>query len=345
MKCQQELSGTAIQGSNTESDLPASRVYEERVDIRRTTSCQMKGQNGGDISRDTSSPDDAKACKRQNRPRSSRERYPTDRAMKRWCLNDEQIDLCYEACMNHYEDVMRTVKSRDLARELADGFDVLRERGRGRFDMELPAFETDAFSFLTDIQKAPWIPIVKCILGDDIVLIHKGCFLSLPDAETQVYHQDGVHLNKLIQKPCHAINVFVPLVDLTARNGPTEFCLGSHVLGNEGFDKDFVETPKPKAGTPVIFDYRLGHRGLGNSTTKCRPIVYCTYARAAEDGKEFRDSVNFSRRRYHKIGKLTQKPLSREERRLNRKRSIEGRTREETNKTAKIANEQRQGGD
>ena len=221
---------------------------------------------------------------------------------------------------------MRTVQARDLVRELADGFDVLRERGRGRFDMTLPAFDTPEFDFLTDFKKTPWMPIVKTILGDDIVLIHKGCFLSMPDAEVQVYHQDGVHLTTQTQRPCHAINVFVPLVDLTSRNGPTEFCLGSHILGNEGFDKDFLETPKPKAGTPVIFDYRLGHRGLGNSSHKCRPIVYCTYARGAGNGgKEFRDKENFSKRRYHQIGELTAKPLSREERRLNRKRSIESR--------------------
>lgn len=242
--------------------------------------------------------------------------------------------------MSHYEDVMRTVKARNLVRELADGFDVLRERGRGRFDMVLPSFDTDEFSFLTDMEKAPWMPIVKTILGDDIVLIHKGCFLSLPEAETQVYHQDGVHLTTQTQRPCHAINVFVPLVDLTTRNGPTEFCLGSHVLGNDGFDKDFEETPKPKAGTPVIFDYRLGHRGLGNSSTKCRPIVYCTYARG-NAGKEFRDSANFSRRRYHKIGELTKKPLSREERRLHRKRSIEDRQIEaEAKKVAKMEEQQ-----
>lgn len=275
--------------------------------------------------------------KKAKRKSSSRRKKPTEKACQRWCLTNDQIDLCYTACMSHYEDVMRTVKARDLVRELADGFDVFRERGRGRFDMELPAFDTGEFDFLNDLKKAPWMPIVKTILGDDIVLIHKGCFLSMPDAETQVYHQDGVHLTTQTQKPCHAINVFVPLVDLTTRNGPTEFCLGSHILGNDGFDKDYAETPKPRAGTPVIFDYRLGHRGLGNSSTKCRPIVYCTYARGAADGKEFRDSVNFSRKRYHKIGKLANKPLSREERRLNRKRSMENRQmQQQLQKIAKI---------
>jgi len=240
---------------------------------------------------------------------------------QKWCLQQKQIDQCSDACMEHYETVMRTVKTRDLARELADGFDVLRERGRGRFDMELPAFDTPAFDFLNNFDRTPWMPVVRAILGDDVILIHKGCFMSLPGADTQVYHQDGVHLSTQSQRPCHAINVFVPLVDLHSRNGPTEFVLGSHVLGHEGYDRDFLDTPKPTAGSPLIFDYRLGHRGLGNSSHYCRPVVYCTYARAA-DGKEFRDSANFSRKRYHKIGEMSGKPLSREERRNKRKRSI-----------------------
>lgn len=257
--------------------------------------------------------------KSRKKPRNSQ---PPKHALERWCLNEAQMDLCYSACMEHYETVMRTVKARDLHRELEDGFDVLRERGHGRYDMELPAFETESFDFLTSLTRAPWMPVVREILGEDVVLIHKGCFLSMPGAAPQEYHQDGVHLTTQTQRPCHAINVFVPLVDLNARNGPTEFCLGSHILGLEGYDRDFVEIPKPKAGTPVIFDYRLGHRGLGNSSQSCRPIVYCTYARVA-DGKEFRDSVNFSRKRYHKIGELSSKPASRDERRKNRKRSMD----------------------
>jgi hypothetical protein len=240
----------------------------------------------------------------------------------KYCLKPKQINQCYNACMEHYETVMRTVKTRDLSRELADGFDVLRERGHGRFDMEIPAFETPEYDFLNSFEKTSWMPIVRSILGEDVVLIHKGAFMSLPGAGAQVYHQDGVHLTTQTQRPCHAINVFVPLVDLNSRNGPTEFVLGSHVLGHDGYDRDFLDTPKPKAGTPVVFDYRLGHRGMANSSQDCRPIVYCTYARAS-DGKAFSDSVNFSRKRYHKIGDLSAKPMSREERRNKRKRSIE----------------------
>ena len=66
-----------------------------------------------------------------------------------------------------------------------------------------------------------------------------------------------------------------------------------------------------------MFDYRLGHRGLANTSKDPRPIVYATYARAG-DGKEFRDSVNFSRKRYRKLGDFVEKPLSREERQQRR---------------------------
>jgi hypothetical protein len=55
------------------------------------------------------------------------------------------------------------------------------------------------------------------------------------------------------------------------------------------------------------------HRGLRNVSEGVRPVVYLTYSSVAS-GKEFRDSVNFSRRRYHKLGDFAEKPLSREER-------------------------------
>jgi ectoine hydroxylase-related dioxygenase (phytanoyl-CoA dioxygenase family) len=215
---------------------------------------------------------------------------------------------------------MHTVKARSLHHELADGFDIFRKRGRGRYDMELSHFDTPEFSFLTNTRSAAWMPIVHKILGEDVLLVHKGCFMSLPGAESQVYHQDGVHLNQKVHKPCYAINVFIPLVDYNKTNGPTEFCLGSHHLGHENFVKENTYVPLVKAGTPVIFDYRLGHRGLRNYSDAVRPVVYLTYSSVAS-GKEFRDSVNFSRKRFRKLGDFVETPLSRDERR--RKRCME----------------------
>ncbi|KAL7501619.1 hypothetical protein ACHAWT_010635 [Skeletonema menzelii] len=236
-----------------------------------------------------------------------------------YCLTQAQIDKCAVACNDHFEKVMDTVKARSLYHELADGFDVMRERGRGRYDMELSAFETKEFSFLTNTKKAAWMPIIHKILGEDALLVHKGCFLSLPGSETQVYHQDGLHLNKKVHKPCHAVNVFIPLIDYDMSNGPTEFCLGTHYLGRENFVKEMVYTPCVTAGTPIIFDYRLGHRGLRNVSEDTRPVVYLTYS-AVKSGKEFRDEVNFSRKRYKKLGDFVERKLPRGERLKKRRK-------------------------
>jgi Phytanoyl-CoA dioxygenase (PhyH) len=251
------------------------------------------------------------------KPTETCRKYTDLNRSRKWCLSDSQIKMCYDAGVEHYDQIMRTVTARDLFRELQDGFDLLRERGKGRWDMNLPDFDLPQYNFLNDTKKSPWMPIVKEILGKDVVLIHKGIFLSMPGSSKQVYHQDGPHLTTQYQKPCHAINVFVPLIDLTLDNGPTEFCLGSHMLGYDELKEDFITTPTVAAGTPVIFDYRLGHRGLGNTSDTCRPILYCTYA-ASADGKEFRDSVNFSRKRYHRIGDLVEKGLTRAERAAKR---------------------------
>ena len=76
-----------------------------------------------------------------------------------------------------------------------------------------------------------------------------------PDVLAQVYHQDGPHLTTKSQCSCHAVNIFIPLVDLHSCNGPTEFCLGLHILHHDGYDPNRLETPAIPAGTPVMLDY------------------------------------------------------------------------------------------
>jgi len=112
-----------------------------------------------------------------------------------WRLKPHQITKCLDAANEHYEAVMHTVRSRGLHHELQDGFDMMRERGFGRYDMTIPAYDTEPYSFLQD-REAPWMSVVKQCLGNDCKLIHKGCFMSLPGSHHQVYHQDGVHLNE-----------------------------------------------------------------------------------------------------------------------------------------------------
>eukprot|EP00559_Dactyliosolen_fragilissimus_P007263 CAMPEP_0184865468 /NCGR_PEP_ID=MMETSP0580-20130426/18234_1 /TAXON_ID=1118495 /ORGANISM="Dactyliosolen fragilissimus" /LENGTH=508 /DNA_ID=CAMNT_0027364687 /DNA_START=95 /DNA_END=1622 /DNA_ORIENTATION=+ len=102
-----------------------------------------------------------------------------------WRLKPSQITDCYDAVMDHYNKVMYTVKARALFSELDDGFDVFRERGRGRFDMTLSAFDEAAFNFLNTMENTSWMPVVRKILGKDVNLVHKGAFLSMPEVKNK----------------------------------------------------------------------------------------------------------------------------------------------------------------
>ena len=109
-------------------------------------------------------------------------------------------------------------------------------------------------------------------------------------------------------------NVFVPLVDLippgSASNGPTEFCKGTHVLGRDAWVKERCVNPAPRKGTAILFDYRLGHRGMGNKSDEPRPTLYLTYT----NKPGWTDKDNFSRARFKKLGELVGAKPSRAER-------------------------------
>jgi hypothetical protein len=236
-------------------------------------------------------------------------------------VSEATVDAAHDAAISFYEAVLRTVRARGLHHELQAGFDVCRERGRGRFDMNPPCLpQRDETLFEGPFAElvhgeADWKPVLRKILNCDAPeLIASGVFLSLPGAEAQTYHTDGVHLNLRQHAAPHAVNVFVPLVDLvppgSQSNGPTEFCEGTHVLGRDAWVKERCVNPAPKAGTAILFDYRLGHRGMGNKSDAARPTLYLTYT----NKPGWTDKDNFSRARFKKLGELVGAKPSRAER-------------------------------
>ena len=58
-----------------------------------------------------------------------------------FCLDEDKCELCLDTAIEHYERVMYTVNSRMLFQELQEGFDVLRERGFGRYDMTVEDYD------------------------------------------------------------------------------------------------------------------------------------------------------------------------------------------------------------
>lgn len=114
----------------------------------------------------------------------------------------------------------------------------------------------------------------------------------VPDA--QLWHRDGPSVFTNQHHVSHCINVFVPLIDVSTANGTTEFIPGTHddrlfeqVAGDviATAEQDPAEQHKlavradVKAGTAVVFDTRVLHRGLANASMQERPVLYFTMAR------------------------------------------------------------------
>eukprot|EP00965_Chrysotila_dentata_P026188 868430-Pleurochrysis_carterae.AAC.2 len=155
---------------------------------------------------------------------------------------------------------------------------------------------------------APWLPLMRHVLGDDAVELWRGVIDNRPGSETQSWHRDGEHLFEHVHLPAHCITIFVPLVDLEDDLlGPTQFYPGSHICGRSalyhglnsiGDESDCYLpfcTPRLAIGDVIAFDYRTIHRGLANTShlsestaPTARPMLYIVYARSW-----FIDRVNF----------------------------------------------------
>lgn len=85
------------------------------------------------------------------------------------------------------------------------------------------------------------------------------------------------------------LNVFVPLVDLSESVGGTEMKKASHIRGDGSAFEHYAHlesvTHLVPAGTPVVMDYRVWHRGLANtsSSNTIRPLLYFKYVKVETD--------------------------------------------------------------
>jgi hypothetical protein len=151
-------------------------------------------------------------------------------------LNKQQVEMCLKAMVYYYNKYVETIIVKDLQYMVAPGmpgYKEIRQRTPGRYDMQIPTFDTDNFSFLHD-PNASWMPLVcKFLANPNVALIHKGIILAMGKSAKQCYHTDGVHLNRSEHKPCYAVNVFFYLVDINEKNGGTEFYEGSHKVCQE----------------------------------------------------------------------------------------------------------------
>jgi hypothetical protein len=190
-----------------------------------------------------------------------------------------------------------------LGTGIKHGFREIVMRSPGRY--EISVRECEDHPSLVEVQEKLGT-VIPAILGEeslaDLTLCHVSLVTASPSATDQGWHADGGHTNIQTHMPCHCLNIFIPLVDITIENGPTELRPASHYITRNLAPMMLAArarktlrspvTPTPKRGDLLVFDYRILHRGRANhSLTTDRPILVLTYAKSW-----FKDICNFPSR-------------------------------------------------
>eukprot|EP00164_Ancoracysta_twista_P008757 GFYU01012744.1.p1 GENE.GFYU01012744.1~~GFYU01012744.1.p1 ORF type:complete len:363 (-),score=72.70 GFYU01012744.1:577-1611(-) len=237
-------------------------------------------------------------------------------------MGAEWASEAYTKAMSRFNECLQRGKDErgvvmDVGME--HGYAEVVHRAVGRYDMLYRMHEV-AFGQNVGLEErhrgqgAMWDSLVTRLLGEDRHLLYTGLLMTQGGAKEQLWHADGPHLFPNIPEfnnrhtgipilPVHCLNVFIPLVDITLENGATEFCPGTHHATNNlenawvqdnrhfdgvNYDGPILRMDGVKAGSIVLFDYRVLHRALASMSENPRPILYMTYAKSW-----FIDAKNF----------------------------------------------------
>ena len=214
----------------------------------------------------------------------------------------EVVDSCHAAFVLRSSDI--DARLAELGVDLDTQFrfnDVVRRR-RARFDIKcghVPEEQcgkpdgvpvvVDGFSQPALWDAAPWLPFVHEVLGDSAVECWRGVVDNRPGSEVQGWHRDGQPLFDHVHLPAHCLVLFAPLIDVASDAlGPTQFYPGSHATFRSHLYCELPEdrcskphcTPLLARGSVLCFDFRTIHRGLPNTTSDSRPMLYVIYSKA-----------------------------------------------------------------
>lgn len=213
----------------------------------------------------------------------------------------ELVAHLLEVSLSRSNEVMAALGGQTIGIGSAAGFDEVVQRSPGRWDIPISPPE-----FGVDERALPWWPLIAAVLGDNAEHSFSGVVYSDPGTPAQCWHIDSPHVSS-DHLPPHALNVMVALHDTPLAMGPTELARGSHRLTNHLQNPALVsdelvyqhEKTVPEqlvanteqvvpegvsssltAGSCLIFDDRILHRGRANDSTNRRSMVYFSYRQA-----------------------------------------------------------------
>lgn len=168
-------------------------------------------------------------------------------------------------------------------------------------------------------------PIVEQLLGDDCVMDLFASNTSMPKGKApQLVHADmgprfGTSCNTNL--PITKVVVNFPLVDVTDENGPMEvWAGGTHLLPDSWYSSKVLDKSKladhmhsfkayMKAGSIMIRDDRMWHRGTPNRSNKPRTNIALMYARESVSNS---GNIQIPQETYDSFSELTQRLLRKE---------------------------------
>jgi ectoine hydroxylase-related dioxygenase (phytanoyl-CoA dioxygenase family) len=232
--------------------------------------------------------------------------------LKRAC-SSELVSAILNSARQEARDVQAALGTDEIGIGSAAGYDEIVQRSPGRWDVPITPKQ-----FGIDEDTLPWTPLIAAALGTDAERSFSGVVFSDPGSPAQYWHIDSPHEAPQHLAP-HAFNVMLALHDVPRDMGPTEFARGSHILTNHLHNPSLkrdelvyqhrgtspeqlvqdTQSPAPDgfvtdlaAGTCVVFDDRIMHRGLGNQSDTTRYMAYFSYRK-----KGYTENTHFESRR------------------------------------------------
>jgi ectoine hydroxylase-related dioxygenase (phytanoyl-CoA dioxygenase family) len=181
----------------------------------------------------------------------------------------------------------------DLERALRDNPNGLNSRG-GVIELAHRMFETSPANLrLFDME--PIVTLAESLVAKNCHVIHNNSFQTLPGKGITTWHQDDApHFVVTHGEP--PTNIRLPVLFFTANyyltdvteveHGGTETIPGSHLFGKspppsmEGTEwEPLIQHNLGNAGSVVMFNNQVWHRGGPNRSNRTRYMTQVTYAR------------------------------------------------------------------
>lgn len=158
-------------------------------------------------------------------------------------------------------------------------------RGANRYQMHLPFAEP--FIHPQVIENPIALSVIDALLGESCVCHYFASDTPLPGSDHQAVHSD-IHLlfpEMELSLPAYSIVLNIPLVDFREDNGPVEIWPGgTHLSPTHRNMKELAgqmhsEPVLMPAGSLLIRDMRMWHRGTPNRADAARPNLALIYSR------------------------------------------------------------------